>query len=215
MKFLGVIFILFTIVLSSGPQDDRRFTIWNKNEVAIEPWKNITIEVAEKIHYTPKSNTLDLKYGELFVGHEPKNWLEYGVGLRFSYSNLRNDNWLNENRSMVYVSLSKVLKAFELSFTNRMEYRAYKELDDYFRHKQSFKIDFPNITEWGMRFYVSEESYYKMNGAGTHKARFYTGLTALEKERFEMKLYYSLEKTKALNSWFTADIIGLNFSFDI
>lgn len=106
---------------------------------------------------------------------EAKSWLKYGGGLRLSYLNLRNDSWLNENRSIAYVSLSKELNKFELSFTNRMEYRAYKEIVNYFRHKQSFKIDFPNLTEWGMRLYVSEESYYKLNGAGAHLARLYSG----------------------------------------
>jgi len=205
--------MLLTVV--STAQDNRRFTLWNKNEVAINPWKNVTIEVAEKIHFTPKSNTLDLKYGELLVVHEAKSWLKYGAGMRLSYLNLRNDNWLNENRSMAYVSLSKELNKFDVSFTNRMEYRAYKKIDNYFRHKQSFKIDFPNLTEWGMRLYFSEESYCKLNGAGTHLARLYSGLTALDKDRIEMKLYYALEKAKAANKWFSSDIIGLNLSFNI
>ncbi len=214
MKKMVFIFIFVFVLLNVGAQE-RSLTIWNKNEVAINPWEKITIEVAQKIHYSPESSTIDLKYGEMFIEHEPLKGLEYGAGFRVSRLNLQNNNWRNENRSMLFVNFSKPMDQFELNFTNRLEYRAFKELDNYFRHKQSLKLDFPNITEWGMRFYVSEESYYKMNGDGTHLARFYSGLKALEKERIEMKIYYSLERAKVADNWITADIIGLNLSFTI
>ena len=63
--------------------------------------------------------------------------------------------------------------------------------------------------------YLSEDLYYKMNGVGTHMARFYSGLTALDKKYFAMNLYNSLEKAKVFDTWLTTDIIGLNLSFSI
>lgn len=179
------------------------------------PWENISFQVSQKVHYTPKSSRIDLKYGEFFIGYEPKNWLEYGAGYRLSYLNLNQGNWLNENRLMAFVDFSKVISAFELSFSNRFEYRSFKDIEKHFRYKQALQLNFPSITNWGMQFYLSEESYYKMNGVGTHLARFYSGVKALEKEHFKMKLYYSLEKAKAFDNWISSDIVGLNLSFAI
>lgn len=211
----GLILLFILSVLVVNAQDSRRFTIWNKNAITVEPWKKVSIEVAEKIHYSPKINTVALKYGELNVAHEPKNWLEYGAGLRLSYLNLMDGNWLNENRLMATVDLTKELKEFEISFDNRFEYRTFQKLENYLRYKQALKLNFPGLTSWGMRFYVSEESYFKMNGDGMHLARFYSGLMAFDKKHFDMKIYYSLEKALVSDTWYTADILGLNLSFSI
>lgn len=211
----GLILTLLLISISAVSQDFRRFTVWNKNEIEVSPWSNITLSIAEKIHYTPESSTLDLKFGELSLGHEPLRWLEYGAGFRHSAANLRNSNWLKENRSMFYINLSKEINDFELSFSNRIEYRDYKELDNHFRHKQSLKLDFPKLVEWGMQFYISEESFYKMNGIGTHLARFQSGITALDQDHFDIKIYYILEKAEVLETWITGDILGINLSFSI
>jgi hypothetical protein len=214
MKWLlSIIFIVIAHIASA--QNERRFTIWNKNEVAISPWKNVTIEVGEKIHYTPKNNSLDVKFGEVFLSHEPKKWLEYGGGFRVGYANLGKGNWLQEQRSMFLLNFTANIKQFELSFSNRMEYRAYKNLDDHFRYKQSLKLSSPVLTNYGTSIYISEESFYKMNGIGTHLARLQTGVTAVELEHFDIKVYYILEKFKIASTWFTADVVGVNLGFSI
>ncbi len=41
-----------------------------------------------------------------------------------------NGNWLNENRLMAIIDLTKELKEFELNFNNRFEYRTCQKLED-------------------------------------------------------------------------------------
>lgn len=203
------------MVSLSARSQERYFTIWNKNAISVQPWDNITLGVAQKIHYSTDKNAVVLKYGELNIAHEPKKWLEYGAAFRLSYLSAKKGVWYNENRPMAFISLSKDLNMFELSFSNRLEYRMFTDFEDYFRHKQALKLDFPNLVSWGLSFYLSEESYLELNGGGTHLARFYSGVKAIDKDHFEMKLYYSLEKVKALNSWVTGDIMGLNLTLSI
>lgn len=189
--------------------------LWNKNELCVKPWEKVSLLVADRMHYAPKNNTLSVALGQLAVKYDPKNWIAYGAAMRVSKLNLRNGNWLTENRPFVFMILNKDLKEFNLSFSNRIEYKAYNELENHFRHKQTLKLAFPALVDWGMRFYLSEESFYTMNGVGTHSARFQSGVTALEKDWFAMKVYYILEKTKASDTWLTGDILGLNLSFEI
>ncbi len=207
--------LLFILAGINSFAQERSFELWNKNQVDIEPWNKISITVAEKIHYSPKRTTLDLKYGEILIEHHVLNWLEYGAGFRISYANLQIGEWLQENRPMVFVNLGKDLKNFEFDFYNRFEYRTYKALSNYFRYRQSIRMKFPAITEWGLQFYVQEESFLKLNGKGTHLARLYSGLTAFEKEHIEIKIYYALQKQEVLNHWVSGDILGLNLSFEI
>lgn len=211
-KALTILFVLFSL-LSLG--QERTFQLWNKNQVVVETGDRVSLELSQKIHYTPESGEVDLKYGELFVEVEPRTWLEYGAGLRVSSANKYNGSWLHENRPMVYLSLTKEIKRLEFSFTNRVEYRTFEDVNDYLRHKQCLKLELPSITEWGMQFYFAEESYYKLNGEGTHCARFYSGVKALDWEHFAMKLYYSLQRTKGTEQWYSSDIVGLNLSISI
>jgi hypothetical protein len=214
-KLIFIAIFLLTVFIANA-QDARRFTVWNKNQVSMQPCEKITLDVAEKIHYSPKRNTIEYTYGEIFIGYEAKGWLEYGGGLRVAFTDLDAGNWLNENRWMLFLNLSNEIKTINFSFSNRFEYRTFKEFDNYFRHKQSLKISFPNFTTWGMGFYIAEESFYKLNqNIGTHLARLYSGLNAIEKDHFELKVYYGLEKIKIPNDWVSGDIVGLNLKFFI
>lgn len=209
-------YLLLSILISINCfAQERQYVLWNRNQVAVKPWNKVSIEVSEKVHYSPKRSTLDLKYGDIFIGHQAFNWLKCGAGFRVSSLNLQNGEWLQENRPMVFADFGKDAGKFEFDLYNRFEYRTYKELKNYFRYRQSFRMKFPAITEWGMQFYLQEEAFVKLNGAGTHLARFYSGLTAFEKEHIEIKIYYALQKQELLNHWLTADILGLNLSFDI
>jgi hypothetical protein len=78
MQKLYVIVLLIFTGINSFAQDDRSFELWNKNQVEIEPWNKISITVSEKIHYSPKRTTLDLKYGEILVGHQVKLYKSSG-----------------------------------------------------------------------------------------------------------------------------------------
>lgn len=200
------------MVSASFAQNERRFQVWNKNEVIIQPWKNISIDIAEKIHYSPEQNAADVKYAELFISHEPMKWFEYGAGFRASKGNLY-PGWIQENRLMLLANFSKSYNQFVFKFSNRIEYRVFDNGLSHFRYRQDFKIDFPALTTWGMQFYTSEEAFFKLNGIGLHLARFYGGLSVIQIKHFNLKMYYALEKYKLIETWNTTDIVGLNLSF--
>ena len=209
-----LIFILLCVFLArnSYAEPERGFQIWNKNNVVIQPWKNIFVDGALKVHFSPERNAADLKYGELFLSHEPRKWFEYGAGFRISKANLY-PGWLQENRTMLIANFSKNIKRFNFKYSNRFEYRSFEYDLHHFRYRQEFKIEYPSLTSWGMQFYTSEETFFKMNDIGFHLARLYGGLSVVQKKHFKLKMYYALEKYKLIEKWGTTDITGLNLSF--
>jgi hypothetical protein len=209
-----LIFIIIYCLIASSlfAQPERRFQIWNKTEVIVQPWKNISIDGALKVHFSPEHNAADVKYAELFLSHEPLKWFEYGAGYRVSLANLY-PGWFQENRIMLIANFTKKYKDYIFKYSNRFEYRAFENKLHHFRYRQEFKVDFPALTSWGMRFYVSEETFIKLNDIGFHLARFYGGLSVVQQEHFKLKTYYALEKYKLIKEWGTTDIVGLNVSF--
>ncbi len=214
MKKLISISVIFLFFYCSFAQTERRFQIWNKNEFVIQPWNKFAIDVAQKIHYSPKNNNTDLLFGEMFLFHKPVDWINYGAGYRVAYANIFSYR-IQENRTMLIVNFKKDFNNYNFKFSNRFEHRAYKTDINHFRYKQQLTLTFPALTSWGMQFYASEESFYKFNGIGTHLARFYGGLSGIQKEHFQLKIYYALEKYKIIESWATTDIMGLNLSITI
>lgn len=211
MKKLIVTLLYCCLVLAAFTQPERRFQIWNKSEVVVQTWKNISIDAALKVHYSPENSAADLKYAELFLFHNPLKWFEYGAGFRVAKANLY-PGWLQENRTMILANFKKNYKNYSFKYTNRFEYRSFENSFHHFRYKQDFKIEFPSLTNWGMRFYLDEETFYKLNGIGFHLARIYGGLSVVKKEHFNCKVYYALEKFKLPEDWLTTDIVGLNLS---
>lgn len=212
MKKVIFIILFHNLVITAFAQRERGFQIWNKNEIVVHAAKNIFVDGAAKVHYSPERKAVDLKYAELFLLHNPRIWFEYGAGFRVAKANLY-PGWIQENRTMLIANFSKIYGKNIFKFSNRFEYRAFENYLHHSRYKQDFKIKLPPLTTWGMRFYLSEESFYKLNETGLHLARFYGGLSAVQKEHYALNLYYALEKYKLVDYWGTTDIVGLNMSF--
>ncbi len=87
MKKITNIIILCFFFYSSEAELKRRFQIWNKNEIDIQPWQYVIIKVAEKNNYSTNHNDIDSKYAEIFLSHKPVRWFEYGTWIRVSYVN--------------------------------------------------------------------------------------------------------------------------------
>jgi hypothetical protein len=212
MKKTLYIIAFLSLILNSSAQTERRFQIWNKNEAAIRLGQKTSIEVAEKIHYSPERNAADLKFAELSVFRELKEWFNYGAGFRISKSNTY-PGWLQEYRPMIYADFNQSYRKFDFTYSNRFEYRIFETGLEYFRYRQSFLIKLPKLASWGIQFYTSEESFFNFRSSEIHLFRVYGGLSVVQTEHFELKTYYSLEKFKPVENWKSTDIAGLNMSF--
>ena len=175
----------------------------------------LTLKIAEKIHFIPEYEKFEVLFGEVFISDHPVNWMEYGAGFRVTKLQPVKDTWTTENRLMLFADFSKTIEAFKLTFGNRFEYRNFRDLSDHFRYKQTFTCQFPKIAEWGMQFYVSEESFLRLDTGNLHLARFFGGLHALKTEHFQLSLYYGLQKAILRDDWYSSDIAGLNLQFTI
>lgn len=206
-----ILLLLFTVIEAQ----ERDMEIWNLNQVSLKPAHNLSLKVSEKLHYSTIRSDLQLKYAELKLGHKPKGWMEYGGAYRLTSLWMLENYWETENRVMLYFDIQEPVHKFTFSLSNRFEYRDFKHLQDHFRHRQSIKVDMPALTTWGLRFYLSEESFFKFTEDKTHLARIYAGLTVLDKKHLNISTYYALQKAKLQQKWYSSDVVGLNFNLVI
>ena len=193
---------------------DRNFQIWNLNSFDVPLADKTSIKFSEKIHYTPKTNSIDLKFADTKLEYNIKSWCTIGGGGRFLWFRRDND-WIQEQRPMVFGTLSASINRFDLDFSNRIAYRFLNKADNHFRHWQKFVISFPEISKPKFQFFSAFESFCKLNIEKLHMLRLYAGMNTIQKDHFEMKIYYALQKNKDVPYWITTDIIGINFSIEI
>jgi len=209
-RLLSIILVFFVV---GAMAQEREMEIWNLNQISVKPAQNLSLKVSEKIHYSTLRSDIQLKYAELKVGYQTKQWMEFGAAYRLTSTWGVGNNWENENRAMLFIDFREPVKLFTFSFSNRFEYRNFTHLNDHFRYRQLFKVDLPSLATWGMRFYVSEEMFYKFNSDRTHLARLYAGMTVINKKHLNISTYYALQKSKLLQEWYTSDVLGLNLNF--
>lgn len=208
-RFISTVF--FAILLLNVNAQERIFQIWNQNNFDVNLTPKTSIGISEKIHYTPKYNSIDVKFADLTLDHEFSNWFEIGGGGRLLWIN-KEYGWLHEKRPMFYANLSSGLGKFEIDFSNRIEYRFFDKAEDHWRHKQKLSLYFPIIPQTALQFYTAFESFYKFNPDGFHILRGYAGIETIKKEHFELKIYYVLEKNKNAANWTFIDIMGIDMS---
>ena len=211
-RFLKTILLLI-IVLNISAQD-REFQVWNQNNFDVNLSTKTSIGISEKIHYTPKSNSIDVKFADVTLDHKFTKWFEIGGGGRLLWIN-KEYGWLRDKRPMFYTGLSSGLGRFKIDFSNRIEYRFLDKSENHWRHKQKLSLDFPKIPQTALQFYTAFESFYKFNPERFHIFRGYAGINTIQKEHFELKIYYVLEKNKNFVNWGTTDIIGINMSVEL
>jgi len=209
-----LVWILFFLPFLTVSAQERAFQLWNQNAIAVNISEKTALGVSEKIHYTPKNNSIDLKFADITLDHKITDWFELGTGGRLLW--IRKEfGWLEEKRPMLYGDISFGMGNFDWDFSNRIEYRFLNKAEDHFRHRQKTELNFPEIKKLnGIRFFTSIESFFKFHPDKLHLARFYTGLNALQRKHFSLKLYYVLEKNKRTNQWDTIDILGFNMNFN-
>nr|WP_319570367.1 hypothetical protein [uncultured Draconibacterium sp.] len=134
--------ILFSLLSINCLSQNRQFELWNKNQISIEPWEKISIDVSEKLHFSPQRLTITLRYADIFFGYQAFSWLEYGAGFRISSVKREAGDWLQENRPMVFANFGKDLGHYEFDFYNRFEYRTH--LARFYSGLTAFENNFSN-----------------------------------------------------------------------
>jgi hypothetical protein len=205
---------VLTLICLFSLSQERNFQLWNLNSAEIVLGRNTSLKFSEKVHFTLATNSIDMKFGDAKFQYDFTRWFSMASGCRFLLSR-QNYGWLQELRPMIYGILSAEIKNFDIDFSNRISYRFLNKENNHFRHWQKIVIDFPKITKTKMQFYNAFESFCKLNREKIHMFRLYAGLKTIQKEHFEMKVYYAFQKNKVLSSWNTTDIIGINFNIEL
>lgn len=198
----------------SSYAQERIFQIWNQNKLDVQLSERTTFGVSEKIHYVPENGNISLKFGDISIKQKLSEWFEIGAAGRLLW--IRSGNgWLQEQRPMAFGNVSTSLGKFEFDFSNRFEFRMYKILNDHFRHRQMFSIEIPPFYTEKIKFYVSEEGFYRFDSENFHLLRIYAGTKMQMNNYFELKFYYVFEKLKKNPSWLHSDILGFNLSVEL
>jgi hypothetical protein len=213
VKYKLSILILILPVLTARAQE-RNMQVWNINSIEVKINEKISVGFTEKVNFFPSTGILGQKSGDIFLKRRFSDWFEIGMSGRLGWSK-QADGWLHEKRSILFSKFMTGWGQLDLDFVNRLEYRMYRNLNDYFRYKQMVLLEIPPLykSTW-FKVYIAEESFFRFDEKQFHLLRFHSGTKIRCSSNFELKFYYVLEKSKNPIYWATSDILGLNLNVD-
>ena len=156
------IFFLMMLFVPIAHAQNRNIQVWNVNSLEVKINEKVSVGVVEKITYLPEAGNLSHKSGDIFVKRHLSDWFEIGISGRMIWSKQEN-GWLVEQRPILFSKLRAGWGHLDLDFANRLEYRMYKGLDDYFRHRQMIVLEIPPLFDisW-FKVYLAEESFFSI-----------------------------------------------------
>lgn len=206
--------LLFLLLSLTGVAQERNFQIWNLTNLEVKLTPKTSLGITEKIHYTPEAGHIDLKLGDISVEYSLTDWFKVGGSGRLLWIKKENE-WLQEQRPMIYGNLGTCLGKVDFDLSNRIEYRMFKSLANHFRHRQMFSVELPPFNTSWFTVYVAEEGYYRFDSERLHLARLHTGTRLKYKDSFEVKMYYVFQKSKRPSYWDTTDVLGFNLNVEL
>jgi hypothetical protein len=206
--------IFLVLLCFTGVAQERLFQLRNLNNIEVALSKITSINVTERNYYAPGTGNLDLSvFGDLTGEYDLAPWMEIGAAGRIiGIKSI--DGWRVEQRPMVYGNLNKYMGKIELEFNNRLEYKMSKDIDDYFRHKQSLIVEMPPFKFSWFKLFAAEEGFYCFNSEKFNRGRLSSGAIIKCNRNLEMKLYYMLERGKFNLQWANTDIVGFHLNAD-
>ncbi len=195
-------------------QEKHKFQLWNANSASVALSQKNTLQVAGKVYYCPKTNTVDMKFADLWFKHQACAWFRYGGGIRFNYMK-KEPGYKAEQRLMAISEFTKPIKKVKVSFTGRFSYRIIEQTDNCFQFWQKLNISFPPLSKYKIKFFTSEESFTKLTPDNLWLARLHAGFVPFSKGHFQVKAYYAFEKKKSSGIWKPTDIVGVNMYLNL
>ncbi len=142
---LSVSLLMMLTVLAAWSQE-RNTQIWNVNNLEVKINEKVSLGFTEKMSYLPEAGSLSQKSGDIFVKRNVSDWFEMGISGRMVWSKQEN-GWLLEKRPILFSKLTAGWGCLDFDFASRLEYRIFKEMDNYFRYRQMFLLEMPPLPE--------------------------------------------------------------------
>lgn len=208
-----ILILLLFVGQNIFAQDKRNSYLWNNLSSQIQLNELYNLKVSTKTHYRLNDHCREMTYLDLAVSRKMNNWLKLGVAFRGAQQ-VKESGDIVEYRPQFSSSVSLHPQKIKIQSTNRIEHRFFSEGKGYDRYYHNIFVHFPFFSKLP-KPYIGEELFTKFNDEGTHLGRIYGGLHLLERSHLTIDMYYVWQQLKLADKWQTADIFGMNLSFQI
>ena len=211
-----IILVLFLIVGGSlFGQDAPESYIWNYNSLAGKLGKKTQLFFSEKLHFNIEETLIDYKQTDLVLYHDFTKNVTLGVSLRNANS-YKNDSWISEITPQFYAVYKTKLKDIDVNFSNRFDYRNFDDGSKQTRYRNKLTLISPvSLAKFGLRPYIAEEMFVKLNGGGFYNYRLFGGMYLFNIRFLKINLFYCYNRFEQTEKWTYQNVGGIYLNFNI
>lgn len=126
------------------------------------------------------------------------DWIDVGLNFRKGFKEDSADDWLQENRTHLNVTLKQKLGDIDVSMRNRLEFRDFENAEDRwrYRNKVTFKLPY-ELTSLKLKPYIADEIFINLNEEGYSANRLYGGLSFKLFDNIKTSVFYFWQSSRA------------------
>lgn len=214
MKFIILGLILFVGSSLYGQNAPENY-VWNYNSLAGNLGEKTQLVFSEKLHFNIAETLLDYKQTDIILYHDFTKNVTLGLSLRNANS-YKGDSWISEITPQFYAEYTAKLKNIEIKFSNRFDYRNFDDGSKQTRYRNKLTFVSPvSLMKFGLRPYIAEEMFVKLNGGGFYNYRFFGGIYLFDIRFLEINLFYCYNRFEQTETWTYQNVGGIYLNFNI
>jgi hypothetical protein len=149
-----------------------------------------------------------------FVYKGFSDWLDIGFNYRQIFNRSGGEDWLQENRPHLNLTIKSKLYGLDLSDRSRIEYRDKEESHNTWRYTNKFIIKLPyEFTKWKLRPIFADNVFIDLTGDGFDRNKVYSGFTFKPSTRTSGGLYYVWDSDETNGRWTNTNILWFQLKF--
>ena len=119
------------------------------------------------------------------------DWIDVGFNFRKGFKEDSTDDWTQENRTHLNVTLKDKIGDIDISTRSRLEFRNFENKEDLWRYRNKVTFKFPwELTPLKLKPYVADEIFINLDDRGFIANRVYGGVTFNLLKNVKTAIYY-------------------------
>lgn len=210
--FLGV--ILFIGGSLYGQEGIHNY-LWNYISVSGKLSQKTELNFSQKLHYSIDDALIDYMQTDIILYYNFTKHFTFGAALRNAYI-YSDEKWVAEITPQLYGVYKTSFKDITVNFSNRFDYRTFDTVEKQSRYRNKLTIVSPvSLVKFGLRPYIAEEMFVKLNGDGFYNYRLFGGMYLFNIRFLKVDLFYCYNKYEWNNAWTHQNVGGIYLYFTI
>jgi len=195
--------------------NDKGFQYWSTAGAEFNINKDWKVTFEEEFRFGNGGGNLYYKHSDLgFVYSGLAKWIDIGLNYRQVFEKDSKNEWKQENRPHLNITLKGKIYDCDISSRSRFEYRDREDKADIWRYRNKFTLKLPvQLTALKLQPYVADEIFVNFDKEDFNRNRLYFGFSLKLTKNIKCDIFYLWQASRSSEEWKDIDVLGTQLRF--